>query len=129
MMTRQARYSRRDHGIRHPHDLGNRACSIPKHQNAHQPINRASRHLAGALRSGVVAWGTDVIPAGPRTGWVLNISSGVPNTPRAGYGGDQPGGPRKTAMKLHLGLECVQCLDRVFAGRDSMARLKTSACL
>ena len=50
MMTRQARSSKSDHGIRHPHDLGNRACSAFKRQNAHQAINRASLHLDGALR-------------------------------------------------------------------------------
>jgi hypothetical protein len=31
---------RGDHGIRHPHDLGNRACIAFKRQNAHQAINR-----------------------------------------------------------------------------------------
>ena len=49
MMTRQARHSRSDHGLRHPHDLGNRACSASKHQNTHQAINRASHHLAEAM--------------------------------------------------------------------------------
>jgi hypothetical protein len=51
MMTRQAWSSSSDHGIRHPHDLGNRAYSSFKPRSAYQVINPTPSHLAEALRS------------------------------------------------------------------------------
>jgi hypothetical protein len=49
MMSGQARSSAVIMGLRHSHDLGSRACSLPLHQNAHHNINRSSHHYAGAL--------------------------------------------------------------------------------
>ena len=75
MMTKQARSSSSDHGIRHPHDLGNRACSAFKPRSAHQVINPTSRHLAEALPvpdvvsspdSGLPAGGADTAAHRPR---------------------------------------------------------------
>ena len=49
MMTRQARSSAVDHGIRHPHDLGVVPVLLPERRNGDQGINRTSRHNPGAL--------------------------------------------------------------------------------
>src|SRR6202142_3062256 len=49
LMTTQARSSAVITGLRHSHDLGNRACSLSLQQNAHQGINRATRHYAEPL--------------------------------------------------------------------------------
>ena len=38
-MTRRARPFGVDHRIRHPHDLGSRACPARNHQDGHQVIN------------------------------------------------------------------------------------------